>query len=445
VAHTRLNVSVRRDNKCHILAEVRITKHDILCLSQLRIFYDTVDKLAAVFGEAILAPVRGLPNCMFKYYVFREYNSNTDIPIEVQVCQALEQQKFISVAYRSKECRVWTDICQILFCQAFLYKHEGVWLFDEREIRNPSAIETCWNNLKTHQIQDFFQRQWSFLEELFLPNAAVKRRELLLRTLLFNFGRTNNQDNQSTDNTVRGRELLLRVLLSYDAPIIRLGSGSSRMKRYYSHYHNELESLILELSSSENFSIKESFSEISPSDYHFIGRRQLSSALRNRNKRYFHGYTDDGRTFYFRYIFMHREVPFVKRVEASIKEGIDIDFHHLWRIYPFTEPLTYYLDLLQCIDESSLSTLMEDLLSDFTGPRQYYWGNEKNVDLNPWQWGMPDIVAYEKENKFHVLLECKGPKNRLIKTQIKWLSRNLEKYKLNVGLVVVNENQVGRL
>jgi len=217
------------------------------------------------------------------------------------------------------------------------------------------------------------------------------------------------------------------------------------MKRYYSHYHNELELLLVGLLSPENISIKESYSEISPSDYKFIGRRRLSSALRNRKKRFFSGYTDDGRTFYFRYILSHREVPFVKRVEASIKEGIDIDFHHLWRICHFEEPLIYYLDLLQCIDESSLFMLLEDLLSYFARPRENYQENSKNVDLNPGRLGMPDIVAYDKENNFHVLLECKGPKNRRIKTQIRWLSRNLERYKLNACFVVVNENQVGKL
>ena len=49
------------------------------------------------------------------------------------------------------------------------------------------------------------------------------------------------------------------------------------------------------------------------------------------------------------------------------------------------------------------------------------------------------------ETNLHILLECKGPNDHLSKRQIKWLSRNSEKYNFNVGFVVVSEKQIGKL
>jgi hypothetical protein len=427
-----------------------------------------VDKIAAVFGEAILAPVRGLSDRMLEHYVFSQYNSTATIPIEVQVCQALEQQKLISVAYPRSEFRIWTDICQILFCQAFLYEYErNLWLFDEWEIREPSAVEKCWNNLRTYQVQHFLKEQWSFLEKLAPPYVAFQRRKYLLRRLLSNYLRTFNQGNQLPDDTVRGRENLLRTPLSYDLKTENQGNQSAQIQKCYSYYDNELlspENLVIKKFIKEsppkyfpcNFSFGESRSSaVQKVPSVFNGPLKIPNIFRDddlKSRLYdsddgktFRRYSDDGKTLFFRSYHMGKEHPFVIRGEATLKEGIDIDFQRICPIWHFQEPLIYYLDLLQCIDESSLFMLLEDLLSDFARPRAYYQENSKNVDLYPWRWGMPDIVAYDKENNFHVLLECKGPKNRLIKTQIRWLSRNLERYKLNVGLVVVNENQVGKL
>jgi hypothetical protein len=390
-------------------------------------FYETVDRIAAVFGEVILAPVRRLSNRVLKYYLFRQYNSTAAIPIEVQVCHALEQQKLISVSYPMREYQVWTDICQILFCQAFLYKDDrNLWKFDLWEIRNPSAIDICWKNLSTYKVQHFLNKQWRFLEELGPPDIAVRRRKYLLRRLWSNYIRTFKR-------------------------------GGSDQNKYYSHYDNELELL-----SPENLIIKESWSKISPSDLNSIVQHLNSTVQKMSSdsdfnttiqERTFDGdfiarflrYSDDGRSLFYRSYNVKNKEPFIIRAEATLKEGTDFDFQFLWHLWHFKEPLTYYLALLQCIDESSLIKLMEDLLSDFDRPLKYYQENIKNVDLNPWRWGMPDIVAYDNENNFHILLECKRPNGRLSKRQIRWLSRNSERYKLNVGLVVVSENQVGKL
>ena len=142
-----------------------------------------MDRIAAVFEEAKLAPVRRrLSNRAVKHYLFRQYNSKASIPIEIQICRALEQQKLISVSYRGREHQIWTDICRILFCQAFGFDH---WT-----ITKPSAVNKCWKKLQTHGVQQFFKEQWGFLEELHSPSneidISVRRRKRLLWTLYFN-------------------------------------------------------------------------------------------------------------------------------------------------------------------------------------------------------------------------------------------------------------------
>jgi hypothetical protein len=395
----------------------------------MKLFDQNEDRVAEVFGEAILAPVRRLSNRVLKHYLFRQYNSTAAVSMETQVCHALEQHKLISVSYPKKEHRVWTDICQILFCQAFL--RGG---FDQLKITKPSAVDKCWEKLGTYKVQQFFKEQWRFLE---------KREE------------------RNTTDIARQRRvnLLFRLFSKYRFALYAKEHPRMDDKKHksYSHYS--------ELLSPENLIIKESVLKLSPSDLQKMAsdpnpNRILLNAIVQDLTRDPNGNLNelidwintgmggseelrfDGRSLVHHFYIVKNKRLYIRITRAVLKDETGLDFRFL---SGFTEPLTYYLSLLQCVEESSIIKLMEDLLSDFAYPPDYYSENMKNVDLNPWRWGMPDIVAYDNENNFHILLECKGPNDRLSKRHIRWLSRNLEKYRLNVGLIVVSEKQIGHL
>lgn len=91
--------------------------------------------------------------------------------------------------------------------------------------------------------------------------------------------------------------------------------------------------------------------------------------------------------------------------------------------------LDYYLDLLRYIDKTTVLRLMQDMITDFKK-----WGS-----------GIPDMLIYNKHNNQAILLECKGPNDKLRDSQLRWLNRNEEYYRFKVGLVVTSKNQAYKL
>ena len=307
-------------------------------------------------------------------------------------------------------------------------------LVDLWEIRNPSAVDMCWKTLQNHGVEHFFKEQWTFLKEL--NSTDVPRR--------------------------RPQGLWLKLYLNYRQALNTKQRARKEDEKYksYSHYNERYNELL----SAENLIIKEVCArKVSLPDH--LNLNQILHGIVHGMNRVPNGSTgglinyigaDDfikveigcpnflegGRGFcHCSYIGKNKDL-YIKQSIATLRDEIDFDFQF---VRHFNEPFKYYLSLLRCLDESSIIKLMEDLLSDFAHPPDYYAENIKNVSLNPWRWGMPDIVAYDNENNFHILLECKGPNDRLSKRQIRWLSRNLGKYNLNVGLVVASEKQIGHL
>ena len=176
--------------------------------------------------------------------------------------------------------------------------------------------------------------------------------------------------------------------------------------KHFSHYN--------ELLSSEYLIIKKSLSILSPSDLNNIFQKITPKTNGVVNKIYARGdfnmgvsprYSADGKSLCHRFYMGKNKKLFIQRTEATLKDGGDFDSQF---ISGFSEPLTYYLALLQCIDEASLIKLMEDLLSDFARLPKYYEENMKNVDLNPWRWGMPDIIAYDKRKYVSRFIRVQG-------------------------------------
>jgi len=303
-----------------------------------------------------------LPGVDIPVYIFRDFKKEKNNPIEKQIIKCLTDKGIVSCHIPRKEHAIWTDICRILFCQAFLYREGTHWIIDNWQIQNRDKIKKRWERLSSTNIHEYFKFQWRFLERL-------------------QFGYMDSHKK----NKIK-KEYLIKKLWR-----------QSRLGKY--------------------------------ADMDFVNSVKPFLDFVNSEK----SLADNTGVMKQTHLILKKEI-----LENDYLLFNDIEWQP-------AKHLNFYLELMQCIDNQSILNLMKDILDDFNQSPQFYEANINNLELNPWRWGMPDIVVYDKSNCSYIVLECKGPTDRIKKQQIRWFKRNADFYRLKVGIVVVSEKQIEKL
>jgi hypothetical protein len=349
-------------------------------------------RLQEILGEPVIAPVKRL-NVNFQHFLFKHYDPSSGKSFEEQVSERLSKYSFVS---RWSEHVVWTDICRILFCQAFLDSE------DEWVISNPAEIGKCWKIIKTYGIEEAIRQQWRFIQEkraaaINIP-VEVHMRHEILKNLWLKYQRSKPCRHGQSLLTAEDENDICAISPYLVNPI--------QNKR------------IIPRAIFNKMRVE-------------MGQEPVDAGTMQGGLSYSH----DGKSLIHHFIKAGETKVFLEITKVTLKEGYEQKLN----------PTSYYCALLNCFSEESVQRLMADLLDDFKHHPKFYAENINNTALNPWRWGMPDIVAHDPQSNYHILLECKKGLDRLSKKQIRWLTRNSEVYGFNVGFVVLSSSQIGKL
>lgn len=351
-----------------------------------------LNKISNILGDVIFKKVTFLNGKEVPIFIFQGYvpkRAGCKSGIEDQVCKVLNKANVTAV---HSEHSIWLEMCQILYAQAFLYKHQGKWSssFSDQYcpiIKSPQKIPRCNEKIQKLNINDYFEYQWKFLEKFVLaylsePWHRYAAIEFLLTTLK-------------------------RVFLK------KTGGRSIGLEQA------EIDSEGI-YSSCEGFEFKIGLKSV-----------RITTLLPNNEGVLYNYYITSKKKYLI-------ESPF------SIRFGIGtvIYKNNLVSWQP-SKDLKYYLDLFKCIDQDVILKLMADLLTDYSHAPEWYHDDHNRGTLS--YRGMPDLIVNDLESNSYILLECKAPNDRLRKHQKRWWKRNAEYYNMKTGIVITSKEQLGKL
>jgi len=351
-----------------------------------------INKISNILGEVIFKKMKFLDGKEVPVFIFQGYapkEKGSTSRIETQVCEALTKANLNAV---HSEHSIWSEICGILYAQAFIYKRQGKWssaFFDRygMVIRNPYKIYRCNEKLQQININNYFEYQWKFMEKFVLaylsePWNRYAAIELLLTTLKRAFLKNNGCRYVRLERAEIDSEGVYSLCEGVE---FKIGLKSVRINT------------------------------LLPNNEGMLSNYYITS-----NKKYL------------------IKAPF------SIRRGIHtVTYNNTLVSWQPSKDLKYYLDLFKCIDQDVILKLMADLLTDYSYSPEWYHDDHNRETLS--YRGTPDLIVNDIESNSHILLECKAPNDRFRKHQKRWWKRNAEHYNMKTGIVITSKEQLGKL